>query len=98
MKFIPLTAAAASLAYAEEYVRCKTEPTAEKISMLNEAASNASAASSEALFSIAALRNVDTYVHVVTTSAKAGRYSQAQVNEQVSRTTHTVHKYSIDRS
>ena len=50
--------------------------------MLNEAAANASTPAG--VFTAQALRNVDTYVHVVTTSAKASRYSQSQINEQVS--------------
>ncbi|EME42652.1 hypothetical protein DOTSEDRAFT_64422 [Dothistroma septosporum NZE10] len=50
--------------------------------MLNEVAANASASTGKLLFSDAALRNVDTYVHVVIAFAKVNRYSQAQIKSR----------------
>lgn len=76
-----IAASAAAFASAEELVRCGNEvPPMELQSKLNEAVSRFSA---DAANSTAAAGAVDTYVHIVTTSAKEGTYSQEQVNEQV---------------
>ena len=82
MKFssIGLAAIAASFASAE-YHRCAVEqPSAEHVSALNEAA-RIGAAKQE--ISRVASRNIPVYVHVVTTSAKKGRYTQTQINNQI---------------
>lgn len=48
------------------------------------AAMDAVVQSSDARVMAAAAVSVDVYVHVVTTSTKQGRYTQAMVNEQIS--------------
>lgn len=45
---------------------------------------NAVAGNSTSRVAAAATINVDTYVHVVTTSSKAGNYPQSMIDEQVS--------------
>lgn len=80
MKYSVAFAAAAASMVSADYTRCGTvTPSAEHIAMTNAMVEEAQ----NKTFSIQALRNVDTYVHVVTTSSKAGRYSQSMVNEQV---------------
>lgn len=82
MKFTTLSLAAAVASFASaEYHRCAVEnPPAERVSELNEAA-RIGAANQE--ISRVAARNVPVYVHVVTTTAKKGRYTQTQINNQI---------------
>lgn len=85
MKFSTIIAAAtAAYASAEELTRCgNLEPPEEVKTKLNkavEAFTNSRASANETAGAAGA---VDTYVHIVTTSAKEGSYSQQQVNEQV---------------
>lgn len=81
MKFssIVLAAASASCAVAK-YVRCGTP----EVNSTHMAEMNAVVNAADARVMAAATINVDVYVHVVTTSAKQGRYSQSMVNEQIS--------------
>jgi hypothetical protein len=82
MKFtaITLAAAAASLATAK-YTRCAVgHPEESEVAALNEAA-RIGVANQE--ISRVAARTVPVYVHVVTTSAKKGRYSQAMITNQI---------------
>lgn len=73
-------AAAAGLV-AGDYVRCgTTDQSSSKKSVLNAFAANATNGD----FRVAATRNVKTYVHVVTTNAKKGQFTQTQVNNQIS--------------
>jgi hypothetical protein len=85
MKFttVALAATAATFASAAtKYTRCAVEaPAPETISALNEV-ERIGVANQE--FSRVAARNVPVYVHVVTTTAKKGRYSQTQINNQIS--------------
>jgi hypothetical protein len=85
MKFttVALAATAATFASAaEKYHRCAVEaPAPETVSALNEV-ERVGIANQE--FSRVAARNVPVYVHVVTTTAKKGRYSQTQINNQIS--------------
>jgi len=83
MKFsnIFLAATSASLAFALEYTRCGTKDA----SNAHKAEMNAAVAAAAESDSISAQAiSVDTFVHVVTTTAKRGRYTQAQVNQQIS--------------
>jgi hypothetical protein len=82
MKFTTLSLAAAAASFANaEYHRCAVEqPAAEQVSALAEFA-RIGAANQE--ISRVAARNIPVYVHVVTTSAKQGRYSQTQINNQI---------------
>lgn len=84
MKFttIALAASAASLAAAQsQYTRCALgAPEATHAAALNEAA-RIGAANLE--ISRVAARTIPVHVHVVTTSAKKGRYSQTQINNQI---------------
>lgn len=79
MKYsLALAAAAASFASAA-YTRCGTaNPSVQHMAAMNNAIE-----ADNGTFSIQATRNVDTYVHVVTTTAKKGKYSQSMVNQQV---------------
>lgn len=81
MKFSQILLAAASASFAAaKYVRCGTgKPNSSEM-----AAMDAVVEASDARVMAAAAVNVGVYVHVVTTSAKQGRYSQAMVNEQIS--------------
>jgi len=82
MKFTTLSLAAAVASFANaEYHRCAVEQPAEaQVSALAEAA-RIGAANQE--ISRIAARNIPVYVHVVTTSAKQGRYSQTMINNQI---------------
>lgn len=77
-----IAATAAALASAQELTRCGNEnPPDELKSKLNNAVELFSNARANG--TAAAAGTVDTYVHVVTTSAKEGSYSQQQIDEQV---------------
>lgn len=84
MKFsTAIAVTAATYASAEELTRCgNVDPPEDLKSKLNNAVEMFT--SGRANGSTAAGGSVDTYVHVVSTSAKADSYSQQQVNEQVS--------------
>lgn len=78
-----LAAAAASIASAQStYTRCALgAPAAEQVAAL-EAAAAEGAANLE--ISRMAAATIPTYVHVVTSSSKQGRYSQAMIQSQIS--------------
>ena len=77
-----IAASAATYASAQELTRCGNHAPAEELqSKLNEAVELF--ANSRDNGTGAAAGAVDTYVHVVTTSAKEGTYSQQQIEEQV---------------
>jgi hypothetical protein len=89
MKFTSFTLAAVAATFANAqaeadettYTRCALEaPEESKISELDEAARIGTA---NLEVSRVAAPNVPVYVHVVTTSAKAGRYSQTMINNQI---------------
>jgi hypothetical protein len=82
MKFTSFTLAAAAAAVATaEYTRCALDEPAESIvAELNEAARIGTA---NLEVSRQAAASIPVYVHVVTTSAKQGRYSQTQINTQI---------------
>jgi hypothetical protein len=84
MKFTTLTLAAAAASFANaqsKYTRCAVgAPAPAEVTALNEAA-RIGAANQE--ISRVAARNIPVYVHVVTTSAKQGRYSQTMINNQI---------------
>jgi len=82
MKFSSISLAAIAAGFASaEYHRCAVEnPPAAQIAALNEVA-RVGAANQE--ISRAAARTIPVYVHVVTTSAKQGRYTQTQINNQI---------------
>jgi hypothetical protein len=79
MKFsIFALAAVLGLSAAQELIRCGTaEPNDTMKAQMNDAFFAAGDVSR------AQAITVKTYVHIVTTSAKAGRYTQAQATEQV---------------
>lgn len=77
-----IAASAAALASAQELTRCGNDDPPEDLkSKLNNAV--AMFTNSRENTTAQAAGAVDTYVHIVTTSAKEGSYSQQQVNEQV---------------
>lgn len=82
-----IAASAAVYASAQELTRCGIDDPPEELkSKLNNAVemfTNSRAGNSSANSSVAAAGAIDTYVHIVTTSAKEGSYSQSQVSEQV---------------
>jgi hypothetical protein len=82
MKFASLALAASAATFVNaEYTRCALEkPAADVVAELADAA-RIGAANQE--ISRVASRNVPVYVHVVTTSAKQGRYSQTMINNQI---------------
>ena len=81
MKFSSFTIAAAAAGIADAYTRCAVEhPEESVVASLNEHA-RIGAANQE--ISRVAARTVPVYVHVVTTSAKQGRYSQTMINNQI---------------
>jgi hypothetical protein len=82
MKFTSFTlAAAAAVVASAEYHRCAIdEPAPSVISELNEQAKIGTA---NLEISRAAAASIPVYVHVVTTSAKQGRYSQTMINNQI---------------
>ncbi|KAI5362483.1 Putative peptidase M43, pregnancy-associated plasma-A [Septoria linicola] len=84
MKFTStiLAVSAASLAAAQSnFTRCAVAPpAAAQVAALNDAA-RVGAANQE--ISRVMARTVPVYVHVVTTSAKQGRYTQTQINRQI---------------
>lgn len=83
MKFFSfiLAAGAAVSASAHNYTRCSNEYVApEEIAELNSIVSEAGASGRFA----AAAANIRVYAHVVTTEASRGRYTQSQINEQIS--------------
>jgi hypothetical protein len=82
MKFTTLTLAAAAASFATaKYTRCAVgEPVASEVAALNDAARIGVA--NQEITRVAA-RTVPVYVHVVTTSAKQGRYSQSMINNQI---------------
>ncbi|CZT25776.1 related to Extracellular metalloprotease 1 [Ramularia collo-cygni] len=81
MKFSQIFLAAASASFAiADYVRCGTpQPNSTHVAEMD-----AIVDSSDARAMAAAAVSVGVYVHVVTTSAKQGRYSQSMINEQIS--------------
>lgn len=81
MKFTTFTLAAAAASLADAYIRCAIDhPEEAVVNSLNEHA-RIGAANQE--ISRVAARTVPVYVHVVTTSAKKGKYSQTMINNQI---------------
>lgn len=84
MKYVLALAAMAASLVSGKYTRCATpNPSEEHMAVLNAAAEEGANRTLNT-FSAQAVRNVDTYVHVVTTTAKKGKYSQTMINKQVS--------------
>lgn len=80
-----LAVTAAALASAqEERVRCGMDaPSDDLKALLASAVEEYSNSRASANGSSAAAGAVDTYVHIVTTEAKEGAYTQSQIDEQV---------------
>lgn len=80
MRFSQIILAAASASFAAaEYIRCGTP----NVNATQMAAMDAVVQASDQRVMAAAAVSVGVYVHVVTTTAKQGRYTQAMVNEQI---------------
>ena len=80
MKFLSFLATVALATYttAQTVIRCGTQDPAEHVKVeLNLAAQRQPIAAQPSI------RHINTYVHVVTTRAKKGTYTQAEVSAQV---------------